>query len=360
MTSSIYYASTPSRTFITGENLTISQTLPPGVRRLDYNAMAGRFELVNMSPIDLPKKIYGKADSLADRFITRFDKLGTSMGVMLTGEKGSGKSILLKLLAHRVVEKGGMALVVDFAAGGSEYGEFLQKIPQGSVIMYDEADKIYEKEEAFNGLLPILDGATPSRHLHVFSSNKPRLNNFLTNRPSRILYHLEYDGLTDDEILEYCNDALEDKSHLDAIMGFVELHSSFNFDMLIKLVDELNTVGGDFDTAVEILNVKPSMYQSPIIVSVNLEYKGEVLMKDETLRIDMNKPSIFIGAHILDDKHPRYREVVGKEEDGWGLQLGTKDISTYKPRQKLVVWKSGDFKVIARESIIDPTMKTLV
>ena len=47
------------------------------------------------------------------------------------------------------------------------------------------------------------------------------------------------------------------RTYLDKIINLAVLCDEFNFDMLQTLVDELNRYGGEFEDAVEILNVKP-------------------------------------------------------------------------------------------------------
>lgn len=68
---------------------------------------------------------------------------------------------------------------------------------------------------------------------------------------------MEFGGLEEKFIREYCEDRLTDKSYTDKIVDFSRLFTTFNFDVLVALVEECNRYGGDLEAMVEIMNAKP-------------------------------------------------------------------------------------------------------
>jgi hypothetical protein len=78
------------------------------------------------------------------------------------------------------------------------------------------------------------------------------------NRPGRIFYSLDYKGLDQDFILEYCEDELNDKTQADTICRVAQTFSSFNFDMLKAMVEEMNRYNEPAQEVIKMLNVRPS------------------------------------------------------------------------------------------------------
>lgn len=69
--------------------------LPLGTYRLQYNERTDEFYLNKIEDFKLPKKLYGDF-SFCDRILNTFDNTEKNLGVLLSGEKGSGKTILAK------------------------------------------------------------------------------------------------------------------------------------------------------------------------------------------------------------------------------------------------------------------------
>jgi hypothetical protein len=79
----------------------------------------------------------------------------------------------------------------------------------------------------------------------------------MRNRPGRIYYMLDYTGLTQDFIIEYCEDNLKAKEHIDKICSIAMLFNQFNFDMLKALIEEMNRYNEAPEEALKMLNAKP-------------------------------------------------------------------------------------------------------
>lgn len=147
-------------------------TLPLGTYSVGFNPEMGGFILVMSPSFTMPAKIYGDSEKLAERFLGTFRKRQKNTGVLLAGEKGSGKSLMAKLLAIKGIEQKMPTILVNAPFHGEGFNEFLGSITQPCVVLFDEFEKVYQDHQAQQALLTLLDGTQPSNKLFVFTTNE--------------------------------------------------------------------------------------------------------------------------------------------------------------------------------------------
>ena len=76
----------------------VDKQLPVGTYTVKYHPDEG-FYLEPIDDFDLPPKLYGELQENADRITSTFMSREGSTGVLLAGEKGSGKTLLAKKLS---------------------------------------------------------------------------------------------------------------------------------------------------------------------------------------------------------------------------------------------------------------------
>lgn len=256
------------------EALDIQEQLPAGNYVVKKNDMTGELYLEAIDRFEFKGKVYGDTVKRADRILYSFEDRPASTGVMLTGEKGSGKTLLAKMLSIKGYERGYPTIVINAPWCGDSFNAFVQSIEQPVIIVFDEFEKVYDEQEQ-EAMLTLLDGVYPTKKLFVLTCNdKWRVNSHMRNRPGRIFYSLEYKGLDADFIREYCNDNLEAKEHVDKIVGIAGTFDQFNFDMLKALVEEMNRFGETPQEALDMLNAKPE-YGSSSRFKIKLVLDGE-------------------------------------------------------------------------------------
>jgi hypothetical protein len=180
-----------------------------------------------------------------------------STGIMLTGEKGSGKSLLAKNLSIVAAAQGIPTIVINQPWAGDKFNSFIQTIEQPCIVLFDEFEKVYDND-AQEQMLTLLDGVFPSKKMFVLTCNdKWRVDSHMRNRPGRIFYMLDYKGLAMEFIIEYCNDNLKATEHIEKICTIAGLFAQFNFDMLKALVEEMNRYNEPPEKALRMLNAKP-------------------------------------------------------------------------------------------------------
>lgn len=239
------------------EALDLHNLLPTGNYTVKQDQITGQFFLEMLDAFPKTGKLYGDLNKKAERILNTFMDRPNSTGVMLNGEKGSGKTLLAKLISQKATSIGIPTIIINTAFSGDLFNKFLQDIEQPTIILFDEFEKVYHEEEQ-EKILTLLDGVFPSKKLFLLTCNdKWRINQHMRNRPGRIFYMIDFKGLSSDFIIEYCHDVLINKSHIDRIVSIASLFEQFNFDMLKALVEEMNRYDESPQDALGVLNVKP-------------------------------------------------------------------------------------------------------
>ncbi len=255
------------------ESMDLHQTLPVGNYTIKQDMFGNMFlEMVDAFP--RPSKLYGDTEKNAMKILNTFMDRPSSTGVMLNGEKGSGKTLLAKVLSLRAAEQHGIpTIIINQPWTGDAFNKFLQDIEQPCIVMFDEFEKVYDNEHQ-EAALTLLDGVFPSKKLFIITCNdKWRVNEHMRNRPGRIYYMLDFKGLEAEFIREYCQDNLKAKEHIERIINIAVMFDSFNFDMLKALVEEMNRYNESPAEALKMLNAKPE-YASKDVFDVTVNILG--------------------------------------------------------------------------------------
>lgn len=262
------------------ESMDLNKVLPVGNYTVKFNPMAEQFFLEMVDSFEQVPRLYGDTTKNADRILRTFMDRPNSTGVMLNGEKGSGKTLLAKTLSIEAAKMGIPTLIINTPFTGDNFNKFLQDIEQPCVILFDEFEKVYDNEDQEKALT-LLDGVFPSRKLFVITvNNKWRVNEHMRNRPGRIYYMLDFAGLATEFIEEYCNETLKNKAHIEKICQVATLFEQFNFDMLKALVEEMNRYDETPQEALAMLNAKPE-FNNKGDFHVELFSKGRMITKEE-------------------------------------------------------------------------------
>jgi hypothetical protein len=248
---------------------------------------------------------------------------------MLTGEKGSGKTLLAKLLAVTAADSGVPTIVINEPWCGEGFNSFMQMIEQPTVILFDEFEKVYDKDDQ-EKMLTLLDGVYPSKKLFVLTCNdKWRVDSHMRNRPGRIFYSLDFKGLEQDFIMEYCADNLDNVEHIASVCRVAAMFDQFNFDMLKALVEEMNRYKETASEAMRMLNAKPE-FGGDSKYKVSLQVKGLDIEEDKVEQdIWTGNPltnRVSIDYKVYEDKKDSDGDDVWNWEDARFTQEDLKQI----------------------------------
>ena len=260
------------------ESLDLHEELPAGnyVVKID---MYGNYFLEIISNFEVTGKLYGNTTRHAARILNTFLDRPAATGVMLAGEKGSGKTLLTKTIAIDAAKQGIPTIVINTQFFGDKFNSFLQSISQPCVILFDEFEKVYNSDSQ-EEILTLLDGVFPSKKLFLLTCNdKWRIDSHMRNRPGRLFYMLEFTGIEHEFIVEYCNDNLKNKTHIDELTKIASVFTNFNFDMLKAIVEEMNRYNESPREVLQMLNAKPE-FSSRAKYDVSLQVEGKDVLAE--------------------------------------------------------------------------------
>lgn len=258
--------------------ITTYDQLPPKTYRVDYDPDTRTFSLLEAHDFEIPEtKIYGQHLDKVKKVLNSMDKMNRNLGVILSGDKGIGKSLFSKCLGLKARKKGIPVILVN------EYNEgianFLEEIEQTVMILFDEYDKTFndKKYNCQAEMLSLFDGVSAGKKLFVITCNEIQsLSQYLINRPGRFHYHFRFLYPTADEIRDYMEDKL-DKQYYDEIENVIafSVRMNLNYGCLRSIAFELNN-GLKFQQAINDLNIiRISQYKN---IKIIVEFENQATL----------------------------------------------------------------------------------
>lgn len=287
-------------------SLTIEPTLAPKNYLFNFDGFGNCF-LEDIEGFKFPEKVYEIDKDLREIVKKSFDNNDTNLGVLLTGNKGQGKSVTAKLICKDM----GLPVVVinKPIPNDINFIKFLKGISQNYVLFIDEFEKLFkssnshgnEKNENHSqeSFLSFMDGALTSEGKILFlMTTNDHVNEFMINRPSRIKFLKEYDELSEDLFNMIVDDKLvnkEFKQDLENNVSFLNL----NIDLLVNIINDINLLNKPFSSFASLYNYKFEQYRYDVHISEN----GNKEKWEKTINLD-NKPkpsSRYLSNYHVDN-----------------------------------------------------------
>lgn len=129
-----------SRYEIYDDTLKAYDGLPAQTYTVCFSQMTGFFLKVRPDLV-VKEPVYGVHPEKAEKVLRSFKVFQRNLGVILSGDKGIGKSLFARLLSAKAVEAGYPVIIVDQAFPG--IASYIESIEQEVVFLFDEFDKIF-------------------------------------------------------------------------------------------------------------------------------------------------------------------------------------------------------------------------
>lgn len=242
------------------ESVEIHNGLPVGTYKVRFNEMSG-FSLQKTEDLEAGgETVYGNHAERVALIQSAYQRTERSLGVLLSGDKGMGKSLMVRMLAEQARNELKLpVIIIDQKYPG--LADFLDSWGEAMMI-FDEFEKVFpnDYEEAANpqdAFLSLFDGTSTTKRLYAVTVNQlHHLSDYFVNRPGRFHYHLRFEYPASHEVRQYLVDqapaATEDD--IEKAVAF-SLKVNLNFDHLRAIAFELQG-GAEFSRIIGELNIK--------------------------------------------------------------------------------------------------------
>lgn len=215
--------------------------LQPGIYTIDFDISGPKLTRI-AKEFNFNHEIFNTKEKFISWAIKSYKNDPDGFGILLSGIKGTGKSITSKLICNRL----GLPVIL-VSDNSKQVIDFIQTIEDEVVFFIDEFEKTfghYDPEEGEYGadkLLPIMDGASSlGKKLWIMTTNDENVNSFLLDRPKRVRYHLRFGELSKDDIQEIVDKTLENKVWESDIFDVMDTADVSSVDVLLELIKEVN------------------------------------------------------------------------------------------------------------------------
>lgn len=231
------------------------ELVPGKVYNLVWDRGDGENYLTEDKEFEFPSNYYQtdsdkKLISKSIKIFNETEKMTT--GILLSGLKGSGKTLLAKKMA---IESNLPIIVIDKSVDSSDVESFFARITTDVCIIFDEIDKYWNTRY----LLGFLDGVKPTCKKLVICTcnNEKEIDEYLNDRCSRIRYKKTFSGLTKETVASIINSVIDDKNKADSAAEYVcSTFSVVSHDNVAIFAEEiLNNPEDSFDEIMEFLNI---------------------------------------------------------------------------------------------------------
>ena len=260
-----------------------------------------------------PAKLYGNVIERSTYIWNNFVRNEASSGVLLTGQKGGGKTVLAKHLANIAISKGLKVFVVAEIKIDRKLISFISGL-NNCVIFIDEFYKVvgWQYQDDF---LSLMSDKNKKRLFILTENDLSNINRFILDRPERIRYHYEYSTLDPNVIKEFCKDYNVPEDFKNKLLKLNMSNRNFSFDHLHALVTEAISSGRwDIEWLIEIMNVKSlKMKEIKRPVKVCAIDNPDIFIELEPSPIDQNLGVVKLGNSMLQANYLTWKKLRNNE-----------------------------------------------
>jgi hypothetical protein len=244
------------------------------------------FSLLRLDDLSVgSERVYGQRERKVKKIFSAYKRSKRQLGVMLSGDKGQGKSLFVRMLAEEAISENlPVVLVTEDAEGIADFIDTLDEC----VVIFDEFEKVFPASRGRDGdgrnrqnqFLSLFDGMSSHKRIYILTVNDVQdVSAYIVNRPGRFHYHMRFDYPGPEEVRKYLSDQAPDAPACEVEnAALFSRRVNLNYDHLRAIAFELNDPNALFAEIVEDLNIKavePSNYR------VEATFDNGVVLSDE-------------------------------------------------------------------------------
>lgn len=332
--------------------------VPPAVYRVEFS-MFGPYLSKLFDKFEVPEHLFGDTTENVQRLMRRYKKRG-EVSALLTGQKGCGKTLLSHVFANKALDNGTAVIVVDEQHDPAPLKDFLLKL--GNVVLiFDEYRKTFKDKQ--NEMLDLFSGACyTKRATFVIENREYDVNEFMLERPGRLLFHFRYGKLSINTVKEVCAFRKVQENITDYIIAYAARVTELGMDTLNKIIDEalfdsdVIKTQDDFNDLLAQLNIPPCLENNTQIKHLKIEgkmFEPEEFKIRESYCGDNDQMEIILPSNM---NHPVHQHLKEQELGWYDNQLEDDYIHTYAKlkfqdyNKKVFANDKKDIEVVTEES----------
>ncbi|WP_326742874.1 AAA family ATPase [Streptomyces sp. NBC_01768] len=303
-----------------GDSVQTFASLPVATYTIAFSQTTG-YSLRQTEPLAPGKEtVYGNHSSRVQRIINGYSAMDRSLGVILSGDKGMGKSLMIRLIAERMrVEYNLPTLLVQHDTPG--LAAFLDELGE-VVVVFDEFEKVFSDDEgeSQNQFLSLFDGLSTTKRLYVLSVNElERVNDYMLNRPGRFHYHMRFAYPGPETVAAYLRDQVPGvaEKQVNEIVNFSRKYD-INFDHLRAIAFELR-LGESFAEVIGDLNIKRT-------TDTGSQVRAHITWEDGGTDVLVGRVDLFDNESL---------QTISDWESGTGMRFRMRDAVTSEDGYRL-------------------------
>lgn len=238
---------------------------------IDENGILFLEEYIDKFNFDF--KLYDIDTEFINHVVRAYKDTNRTLGVLLNGIKGTGKSVTAKQIANLIDAP---KILINNAYPG--IAKFISSMSQNVVFIFDEFEKSFTsigshlsgggptprkynddcEEDKSTSLLDVMDGvhSTNSRHMFIMTTNELRINDNFKNRPGRFRYLRTYGNLKPNIVMNYLNENLTNKKRATEVFNLIKELEIITIDIVRAICDEINLYDVSIETLCSYMNIK--------------------------------------------------------------------------------------------------------
>ena len=244
-------------------------TVAPGIYDIEITEDDIRLHF-RAAQYDVPNFIFGKKvrDSIETIYAT-FTRRAQSMGAILSGKMGSGKTVTAEALCNRVIKNGGVVIQVNSPISARVLELLRPAAGENCVFYFQEFTVNYSKYDndpkkiEQGKMLEFFSSQSLAKSFFILTLNDTQgLNQFMLERPGRFLFHVKYQGIDTQTLNEILTHLKIEGLRADWLTMYVhQMGKKITVDQVIEIIRATAhcTTEAEFENTVTILNVARPM-----------------------------------------------------------------------------------------------------
>lgn len=223
---------------------------------------------------DLPSKFYGQHDQYKTMIRRALTIRQSSVGALLLGHKGNGKTLLMHDLCNTAIEAGHPVFVINSPLPAKALRLLYALVNGPCVFLLDEFDKVYTEAAERTALLEFFSDRNIKGALFLLAVNdRTNLPDAFIDRTGRFLFRITYGALKRDVASEILADYVLSNTQRDILLDYVD-QQTLNIDTFMSLASEIEQFGEDVDLDLlfSTLNIPRPVY---VVPEINLDISSK-------------------------------------------------------------------------------------